>query len=166
MSEEALHQAASRFGEVAKIEIVKYKACAFLEFAKVESARRAIIASLTTQQGGEGGVKAGSGDGKLTFETRKEKDERRPKGQTRGPAPERGNGKSGPRLGGPGSGRDGPGSGPGAGPRDESALNAERTNGPNGAGAGKGPRGRSKGGPGGGGGGGGDRGPPQAAPTK
>ncbi len=82
MDETTVRQVAARFGEVAKVEIVKSKACAFVEFAKVESARKAIIASLTVQQGGEGGVQAGEG-GKLNFETRKEKDERRPKGGNR-----------------------------------------------------------------------------------
>lgn len=151
MDELTLRQIASRFGEVAKVEIVKSKACAFVEFAKVENARRAIVASLTVQQGGEGGVKAG--EGKLNFETRKEKDERRPKGGNRGGPPERVGGRGAARMGGPG--REGPG------PREEMA-NGER-NGPSGGGR---SRGRGKGGPGGGGGGGGDRSHPQATAAK
>ncbi|WWD15851.1 hypothetical protein CI109_100275 [Kwoniella shandongensis] len=78
MSENDLRNAAARFGEVKKVEIVKSKACAFVEFVRVESARKAIIASLPASQGGEDGVKIG--EGRLNFETRKEKDERRPKG--------------------------------------------------------------------------------------
>jgi hypothetical protein len=81
IDESTLKQIASRFGDVVKVEIVKGKACAFVEFQKVESARKAIIASLTTHQGGEGGIP--HGEGKLAFETRKEKDERGPKGGRR-----------------------------------------------------------------------------------
>lgn len=98
MDENALKAIAARFGEVAKVEIVKGKACAFVEFAKVDGARKAIIASLGTHQGGEGGV--ASDFGKLNFETRKEKDERGPKGR-RGAAPEAGRGaREGARVGG------------------------------------------------------------------
>lgn len=77
MDENTLRAAASRFGEVAKVEIVKSKACAFVEFKHVEAARKAIIASLSVQQGGEGGVRVPGGEGKLNFETRKEKEDRR-----------------------------------------------------------------------------------------
>ncbi|TXT15702.1 hypothetical protein VHUM_00205 [Vanrija humicola] len=98
IDENTLRNIASRFGDVVKVEIVKGKACAFVEFAKVESARKAIIASLSTHQGGEGGVS--HGEGKLNFETRKEKDERGPKGR-RGGAPEGGgNGGQGEGAGG------------------------------------------------------------------
>jgi hypothetical protein len=149
MDETTLRQVAARFGEVAKVEIVKTKACAFVEFSKVESARRAIVASLSVPQGGEGGVKAGSGEGKLNFETRKEKDERRPKGGNRGGPPERGGARGGARMGG----RDGV--------REDGFPNGERANGPpNGAPRG---RGRGRGGPGGGGG---DRPAPQTVPSK
>ncbi|WWC69525.1 uncharacterized protein I206_103467 [Kwoniella pini CBS 10737] len=94
ISETDVKTAASRFGEVKKVEIVKAKACAFVEFAKVESARKAIIASLPAAQGGEDGIKIGSG--KLNFETRKEKDERRggpnkPQGQGQGQGQQGGN---------------------------------------------------------------------------
>lgn len=130
MDENALRAAASRFGEVTKVEIVKSKACAFVEFAQVASARKAIVASLTPAQGGEGGVRVG--DGKLNFETRKEKDERRPKGGagpgrggTLGAGQEGRGGMRGGRFGGPGREegamqgggveRAGPGAGPGRG---------------------------------------------------
>jgi hypothetical protein len=136
MDEATLRQVASRFGEVAKVEIVKSKACAFVEFANVQSARKAIIASLSTAQGGEGGVKVGTEGGKLNFETRKEKDERRPKGGARGGAPERGGARGGARVGGGG--------------REDFANGGER-----GGAAGRG-RGRGRGGPAGGAG---ERGP-------
>ncbi|WWC61183.1 uncharacterized protein I303_103763 [Kwoniella dejecticola CBS 10117] len=116
ISENDVKTAASRFGGVKRVEIVKTKACAFVEFAKVESARKAIIASLPASQGGEDGIKIGSGNGKLNFETRKEKDERRgnqnkPQGQqqqgqhqqgNRGPRPQgqvNGGGRGGGRGG-------------------------------------------------------------------
>ncbi|KAI9638367.1 putative RAN protein binding protein [Dioszegia hungarica] len=80
MDENSLRAAASRFGEVSKVEIVGNKACAFVEFKSIQSATKAIIASLQTNQGGEGGVKVQGQSGSLIFETRKEKDERRMKG--------------------------------------------------------------------------------------
>jgi hypothetical protein len=86
IDENTLRNIASRFGDVSKVEIVKGKACAFVEFSKVDSARKAIVASLPTHQGGEGGVV--HGEGKLNFETRKEKDERTK--FRRGGAPETG----------------------------------------------------------------------------
>lgn len=52
--------------------------CAILEFQHVSDARKAIIASLPVQQGGEGGVCFDVGDGQqmtISVETRK----RRPK---------------------------------------------------------------------------------------
>jgi hypothetical protein len=100
IDENTLRNIASRFGEVLKVEIVKGKACAFIEFAKVESARKAIVASLSTHQGGEGGVP--HGEGRLNFETRKEKDERGPKGARRGGAPETGRPSGGARSEGGG----------------------------------------------------------------
>ncbi|WOO77117.1 Putative G3BP-like protein [Vanrija pseudolonga] len=115
IDENTLRNIASRFGDVVKVEIVKGKACAFVEFAKVESARKAIIASLSTHQGGEGGVS--HGEGKLNFETRKEKDERGPKGR-RGGAPE---GGAAPRGGGRVGGNAGQGEGAGGAQRGGSA---------------------------------------------
>ena len=150
MDENALRQVASRFGEVAKVEIVKSKACAFVEFAKVEFARKAIVASLSVPQGGEGGVKAG--EGKINFETRKEKDERRPKAGNRNGAPEVGSARGGARTGG--QGRDSV--------REDAPPNGERTNGPRGGDRGRG-RGRGRGGSGGGSG---DRAPPPSATSK
>ncbi|KAK4688652.1 hypothetical protein P7C73_g1453, partial [Tremellales sp. Uapishka_1] len=112
IDENALRQAVTRFGEVVKVEIVRAKACAFVEFKTVESARKAIIASLQTSQGGEGGVKVG--DGKINLETRKDKEDRTPKGGRRGGAPEstRGATPTGQRQQ---NGASGPGAGAGRG---------------------------------------------------
>ena len=72
-----------RFGPLKEIEIVRSKACAFLEFTTVDAAKRAIIASLSPGAGGEGGVRIGeaSADGsqpRVFVETRKERSERGP----------------------------------------------------------------------------------------
>ncbi|KAJ8469105.1 hypothetical protein ONZ51_g9201 [Trametes cubensis] len=101
----------TRFGPVKELEIVRSKACAFLEFQQQEAARRAIIASLPIPQGGEGGIRietdGGAGQARITVETRKERGER--PGQ-RGGAPMNGDrGRGGFRgRGGPGRGRGGP----------------------------------------------------------
>ncbi|KAL7422294.1 hypothetical protein Q5752_002940 [Cryptotrichosporon argae] len=98
MDEATLRSIAQRFGDVNKVEIVKNKACAFIEFARVESARKAIIACLSPKEGGEGGVVTDAG--RLNFETRKEKDERTPKGGRGGrPASEGRGGAQGSRGG-------------------------------------------------------------------
>ncbi|OWZ51702.1 RAN protein binding protein, partial [Cryptococcus neoformans var. grubii Br795] len=83
LTDAELSKIASRFGEVKSTEIVKSKACAFVEFARVESARKAIQHSLPVEQGGEGGTKFPNGT--LSFEPRKEKDDRpKAKGQRTG----------------------------------------------------------------------------------
>ncbi|KAG8966984.1 hypothetical protein FRC03_010939 [Tulasnella sp. 419] len=70
----------TRFGPIKELEIVRNKACAFLEFASVEAARKAILASLSPAQGGEGGVRMPhNGPGlppRVTIEMRKERGER------------------------------------------------------------------------------------------
>ena len=66
----------SRFGPVKVLDLVRSKACAFLEFSDVDAARRAIVASLPTSKGGEGGIRIDVGDGqqvRITVETRKER---------------------------------------------------------------------------------------------
>lgn len=72
----------SRFGAVKELEIVRSKACAFLEFTTVEAARRAIVASLPSNIGGEGGIRVGDGSEgppvRIVVETRKERGERPP----------------------------------------------------------------------------------------
>jgi hypothetical protein len=125
VDEAAIKATAIRFGDVNKVEIVKQKACAFVEFSKVESARKAIIASLPTSQGGEGGVKIQGADGRLNFETRKEKDERKKgtgqsptqsQGQGQSPTQQQGQGQQGGNRGGR-TERGGPGAGRGGGGR-------------------------------------------------
>ncbi|KAI0300151.1 hypothetical protein B0F90DRAFT_1810499 [Multifurca ochricompacta] len=66
----------SRFGPIKDLDLVRSKACAFLEFSTVDAARRAIVASLPASQGGEGGIRIDVGEGqqmRITVETRKER---------------------------------------------------------------------------------------------
>ncbi|KAG8902007.1 hypothetical protein FRB99_004972 [Tulasnella sp. 403] len=89
-----------RFGPIKELEIIRNRACAFLEFTTVEAARKAIVASLPPGQGGEGGIRLEGKPGinnlppRIIVETRKERGER--------PAPR-------PRTGPPGEGRGIPG---------------------------------------------------------
>lgn len=100
----------SRFGPIKDLDLVRNKACAFLEFSSVDAARRAIVASLPTSQGGEGGIRIDVGDGqqmRITIETRKERGER-PPSRPRGGAPVNSDMRGGSfrgRGGGPGRGR-------------------------------------------------------------
>ncbi|KAJ1311236.1 hypothetical protein OPQ81_009736 [Rhizoctonia solani] len=71
----------ARFGAIKELEVVRTKACAFLEFVSVDSARRAILASLPVNQGGEGGIRIGEDTPterapRITVEMRKERGER------------------------------------------------------------------------------------------
>lgn len=127
VSQPALQAAlSSRFGPIKELEIVRAKACAFLEFTTVEAARRAIIASLNQHQGGEGGVwiDVGGeiGQVRISVETKKERGDR-PAPRTRGGAPQvngdgAGRGQGGFRgRGGPGRGRGGAGAGAGPAPK-------------------------------------------------
>ena len=72
----------TRFGPIKELEIVRNKACAFLEFHQLEAAKRAIIVSLPVSQGGEGGIRiktdGGAGQARIIVETRKERGERPP----------------------------------------------------------------------------------------
>lgn len=92
VSDTALRNVITRFGAIKELEIVRNKACAFLEFEKVESAKRAITTSLPHNHGGQGGVKIDDGNLRIFFETKKERGER--------PV-------SRPRVGGPGQGVNG-----------------------------------------------------------
>jgi len=100
----------TRFGPIKDLDLVRNKACAFLEFSTVDAARRAIAASLPTSQGGEGGIRIDVGDGqqaRITVETRKERGER-PVSRPRGGAPVNGDVRGGGFRGrgsGPGRGR-------------------------------------------------------------
>lgn len=71
----------TRFGPIKEIEIVRNKACAFVEFTALDAARRAIVASLPQSMGGEGGVHIPGPEGvstRISIETRKERGERPP----------------------------------------------------------------------------------------
>ncbi|KAF9485079.1 hypothetical protein BDN70DRAFT_871776 [Pholiota conissans] len=107
ISQAALQQTlTSRFGPVKEVEIVRSKACAFLEFTNVESARRAIIASLSHNQGGEGGVWVDVGGEvgqlRISVETKKERGERPVNPRGRGAAPGQGGDGRGSQQGGDG----------------------------------------------------------------
>lgn len=109
ISEGALKTTLStRFGPIKELEILRSKACAFLEFAHLDSAKRAIAASLSPAQGGEGGIRidldGGAGQARILVETRKEKSERQP---PRGPPMNGGDSRRGSfrGRGGPGGGR-------------------------------------------------------------
>lgn len=80
----------TRFGPIKEVEIVRSKACAFLEFVNVDSAKRAIAASLPMAQGGEGGIRIEVGDAgqaRINVETRKERADRPTPRQRTGPPP-------------------------------------------------------------------------------
>ena len=92
----------SRFGPIKDLDLVRSKACAFLEFSNVDAARRAIVASLPTSKGGEGGIRIDVGNGhqvRIIVETRKARGER-PVSRPRGGAPVNGDVRGG-RGGGP-----------------------------------------------------------------
>jgi hypothetical protein len=106
-----------RFGPVKELDVVRAKACAFLEFTTLDAARRAVIACLPPNAGGEGGIRIESPDGsfvRITVENRKERAERpasRPRGGGPPNGPDRGSFRGG--RGGSMRGRGGP---PPAGP--------------------------------------------------
>ena len=97
----------TRYGPIKELDVVRNKACAFLEFTTLDAARRAIVASLPTAQGGEGGIRidvGGEAPVRISVETRKERGERPPPrgGPVNG---ERGRGGFRGGRGGPGGGR-------------------------------------------------------------
>lgn len=107
ITEAALKTALQRYGTLKHVEIVRHKACAFAEFTSVDAAKRAIVASLTTNAGGEGGVKvevAGAAPVKITVETKKERGDRPVSNRGRG-GPPFGDGRGG-GAGGSGAGGD------------------------------------------------------------
>ncbi|KAJ6600553.1 hypothetical protein DFH09DRAFT_901423, partial [Mycena vulgaris] len=67
----------THFGPLKDLEIVRSKACAFFEFLNLDSARKAIVASLPRSQGGEGGVFIDCGEDvgtlRISIEKRKER---------------------------------------------------------------------------------------------
>ncbi|KAI6129491.1 hypothetical protein EV401DRAFT_2054595 [Pisolithus croceorrhizus] len=102
-----------RFGPVKDVEVVRQKACAFLEFVSLDAAKKAIIASLPAGQGGEGGIRIDVGGDvgpvRIVVETRKERGDR-PQSRPRGSGPMNGDSRGGFRggRGGGGRGRGGP----------------------------------------------------------
>ncbi|KAK0452602.1 hypothetical protein EV421DRAFT_914121 [Armillaria borealis] len=92
VSQSALTAQLANFGTIKEIDIVRSKACAFVEFISVDAAKRAIIASLPTTQGGGGGiwVEANSGEVasvQITVEVKRERSDR-PVNRPRGGAPQ------------------------------------------------------------------------------
>ena len=64
ISDDALRKTLTeRFGPIKELDILRNKACAFLEFTQLDAARRAIIASLQISQGGEGGIRTDGAEG-------------------------------------------------------------------------------------------------------
>ncbi|TFK49109.1 hypothetical protein OE88DRAFT_1663496 [Heliocybe sulcata] len=113
VSQTALTQALTqRFGQVKDVEIVRNKACAFLDFVDINSAKRAIIASLPVPVGGEGGIRIdveGGGQARIVVETKKERGERPPSNRPmNGPGRDMRGGFRGGRGGPGGRGRGGP----------------------------------------------------------
>ncbi|KAF8348662.1 hypothetical protein F5887DRAFT_1129720 [Amanita rubescens] len=103
-----------RFGPVKEVEVVRSKMCAFIEFQSLDSARRAITASLPHNQGGEGGlfidVGGDAGQVRIVVETKKDRADR-PPGRGRPPTANGGEGRG--AGGGGGGGGHGPGGGQG-----------------------------------------------------
>ncbi|KAL0564940.1 hypothetical protein V5O48_017098 [Marasmius crinis-equi] len=107
ITEPALKQALQRFGTLKHVEIVRHKACAFAEFTSVDAAKRAIVASLLPNAGGEGGVKVevpGEGPVKIIVETKKERGDRPVSNRGRG-GPPFGDSRGGGNAGGAGGDR-------------------------------------------------------------
>lgn len=96
-----------RFGPVKDVEIVRTKMCAFIEFQSLDSARRAITASLPQNQGGEGGlfmdVGGETGQVRILVETKKDRADRSG-GRGRPPTVNGGEGRGGGGAGGHGGG--------------------------------------------------------------
>ncbi|KAG6332109.1 hypothetical protein ID866_6977 [Astraeus odoratus] len=105
----------TRFGPIKEVDIVRTKACAFLEFHSLDAAKKAIIASLPPGQGGEGGIRIDvggeAGTVRVVVETRKERGER-PQNRPRGGGPVNGDSRGGFRGGRGGAGGRGRGAPP------------------------------------------------------
>ncbi|KAL8280900.1 hypothetical protein RQP46_006579 [Phenoliferia psychrophenolica] len=76
----------SRFGALRECDIIRSKACAFIEFERLDSARQAIQASLRQSEGGEGGIwiARGAGEGDMIHIVSKKALGDRPPSSTRG----------------------------------------------------------------------------------
>ncbi|KAJ8462524.1 hypothetical protein ONZ45_g17901 [Pleurotus djamor] len=115
VSDTALRSSLNRFGPLKDLDIVRSKACAFAEFTTIDGAKKAIVASLPHNMGGDGGIRIDVGEGnfvKINVETKKERGERPVSNRGRGGAMQ--NGDRGGYYGG--EGRRG-GFGPRGGPR-------------------------------------------------
>lgn len=73
ISDEQLESALQRFGTLKSYDIIRNKACAFVDFNRVEDARKAIQASLPRHLGGEGGIVVGEDGRTIHVEEKKEK---------------------------------------------------------------------------------------------
>ncbi|TIA91136.1 hypothetical protein E3P99_01208 [Wallemia hederae] len=87
-----------KFGLIREVDLVRAKTCAFVQFDKIESAKKAIIASHSKEQGGEGGVKIGAQT--VQLESRREKTKNKQQQKKSG-----GSGGSGGNSGNGGNGR-------------------------------------------------------------
>ncbi|KAM0787452.1 hypothetical protein ACM66B_003531 [Microbotryomycetes sp. NB124-2] len=77
VSDKVLKDALNKFGPMRECDIIRQKACAFVEFERLDSARRAIQASLRRDEGGDGGIVLGPGM-IIHIVERKPKDDRPP----------------------------------------------------------------------------------------
>ncbi|GAA5838250.1 hypothetical protein JCM11251_003441 [Rhodosporidiobolus azoricus] len=106
----------TRFGPLKEVDIVRSKACAFIEFERLNDARRAIQTSLRPVDGGEGGIHIDIGHGgqtaRINVVERKPHDQRPP---AKGRAP-REDGAGAGQTGGAGGGQGGRGARTGGGP--------------------------------------------------
>ncbi len=96
VSQSALTAQLTNFGTIKEIDIVRPKTCAYVEFTSVDAAKRAIIASLPTAQGGGGGIRVEASGGapsvQITVEAKRERGDwpvsrfrgGAPQGETRG----------------------------------------------------------------------------------
>ncbi|KAK4699569.1 hypothetical protein P7C70_g6687, partial [Phenoliferia sp. Uapishka_3] len=103
-----------KFGALRELDIIRSKACAFLEFERLDGARRAILASLRPSEGGEGGIFVPSENGgdMIHIVTRKPPGDRppsNPRGRGGGVGGDDRGGRTGygNRTGQPGSGTGG-----------------------------------------------------------
>ncbi|GAA5909824.1 hypothetical protein JCM6882_002687 [Rhodosporidiobolus microsporus] len=116
----------TRFGPLKEVDIVRNKACAFIEFERLHDARRAIQTSLRPSEGGEGGIHIDIGHGgqtaRINIVERKPHDQR-PPAKGRGGPREDGAGAGGSR-GGRGGGQAGRGGRGGRGGAKGGAANA------------------------------------------
>ncbi|EGG12063.1 uncharacterized protein MELLADRAFT_76555 [Melampsora larici-populina 98AG31] len=145
-------QLTKRFGPIKDLDVIRTKACGFLEFQSIESAKKAIQMSLPFNLGGKGGISINSNGEEfmIVIESKRQPGER---GRPIDAGPKRGfGGGNGGGGGGGGGGERGGRSGGGGGGGGGGSGNFGARGGRGGM---EGPRGAGRGGRGGGGGGGG-----------